>query len=220
MEEVEHAGDVSDLSVPLSSSTAISTVAILYEYSPDTPITTANSFALLVARLTDWRRKQHEAELIASWKDWWTANTQARATLETLRKCPQFLEVYQHLWLLDPFIGISDAMSAGTTLYHNIPAFNGDISLDNVLLPFNSTTTSSRQLCLAELELALCAAPQASICLSASVSALINTPKEREKVSEAIAALKKESEVKKPADSVCLLSSLPSIRYLPTKLQL
>lgn len=205
MEEIEHAIDLPDFS-GFSSSTPTPAIAVLYESAPDTPVNSSNSFALLVARLTEWRVKQHEAELIASFKDWWSANTQAREKLDSLRKCPQFLEVYQHLWLLDPFIGISDAMCAGTMLYHNAQSVftSGDGSVDSALMPFSSkSTTSNRTFCLAELEFALAAAPQASICLSSCISALINTPRQREIVEEAIKALKVHSEDTKPANGVC-----------------
>ncbi|VUZ54316.1 unnamed protein product, partial [Hymenolepis diminuta] len=204
MEEIEHAIDLPDFS-SFSSSTPTPAIAVLYESAPDTPVNSSNSFALLVARLTEWRVKQHEAELIASFKDWWSANTQAREKLDSLRKCPQFLEVYQHLWLLDPFIGISDAMCAGTMLYHNAQNVftSGDGSVDSALMPFSSKlTTSNRTFCLAELEFALAAAPQASICLSACISALINTPRQREIVEEAIKALKVHSEDAKPANGM------------------
>nr|CDS25893.1 Bromodomain containing protein [Hymenolepis microstoma] len=205
MEEIEHAIDLPDFTSGFSSSTPTPAIAVLYESAPDTPVNTSNSFALLVARLTEWRAKQHEAELISSFKDWWSANTQAKEKLDSLRKCPQFLEVYQHLWLLDPFIGISDAMCAGTMLYHN--AHNvftgGDGSVDSALLPFSSKSiTSNRTFCLAELEFALAGAPQASICLSAGISALINTPRQREMVEEAIKALKVHSEDTKPANGI------------------
>ncbi|VDO08608.1 unnamed protein product [Rodentolepis nana] len=205
MEEIEHALDLPDFTSGFSSSTPTPAIAVLYESAPDTPVNSSNSFALLVARLTEWRVKQHEAELISSFKDWWSANTEAKEKLDSLRKCPQFLEVYQHLWLLDPFIGISDAMCAGTVLYHNAHNVftSGDGSVDSALIPFSSKSiTSNRTFCLAELEYALAGAPQASICLSGAISALINTPRQREMVEEAIKALKVHSEDTKPANGM------------------
>ena len=87
MEELEHSLPSQDV-VGSSGSTTYA-AAFLYEASPGLPVTTANSHALLIARLTDWQRKQHEEELMASWKDWWQANTTARERLEQLRCCPQ-----------------------------------------------------------------------------------------------------------------------------------
>lgn len=87
------------------SSTNFAT-AFLYEASPGLPVTSANSYALLVARLTEWQRRQHEADLVASWEDWWQANTRARTHLSQLRKCPQVgISIYWCLFLMWPIQG-------------------------------------------------------------------------------------------------------------------
>ncbi|EUB56750.1 Bromodomain-containing protein 3 [Echinococcus granulosus] len=96
MEELEHSMPFQEsggggTSFAPGPSSATSATALLYEASPGLPVTNANSYALLVARLTEWQRRQHEADLVASWKDWWQANTRARTHLSQLRKCPQLL---------------------------------------------------------------------------------------------------------------------------------
>nr|CDS21208.1 Bromodomain containing protein [Echinococcus granulosus] len=201
MEELEHSMPFQEsggggTSFAPGPSSATSATALLYEASPGLPVTNANSYALLVARLTEWQRRQHEADLVASWKDWWQANTRARTHLSQLRKCPQFLEAFQLLWLMDPFLKFSEAMAVGTTLFHDVAAaFHGDTAMESAMLPLTtSSSTSSRQFSLIELELGMCAAPQASLCLSACISRLLHTPRERETVNGAIAALNQKQE--------------------------
>ncbi|VDD81823.1 unnamed protein product [Mesocestoides corti] len=188
MEELEHT----------TQQDAITPASFLYEGlppgSPSIPITNENSHALLVARLTHWQRKQHEEELIAGWNDWWTSCTRGRALQAELRKSPEFLEAYQLLWLVDPFLGLSDALGVATSLYHD-GAF-GDASTDALphafVLPLSTSSSSSRQLSLTELELGLSVAPQASLTLATCVSGLLNTAKEREAVAAAVAALSEQ----------------------------
>ncbi|VDK20806.1 unnamed protein product [Taenia asiatica] len=200
MEELEHSMPLQEIggsgaSFAAGPSSTNFATAFLYEASPGLPVTTANSYALLVARLTEWQRRQHEADLVASWKDWWQANTRARAHLSQLRKCPQFLQAFQLLWLMDHYLKFSDAMAVGTTLYHVVAAaFHGDAAMESAMLPLTTSSTSSRRFSLTELELGVCAAPQASLCLSACISRLLHTPREREAVDSAIVALKKRQE--------------------------
>lgn len=85
MEELEHSMPPHDV----VTGTTTSAAAFLYKSSPGLPVSNANSRALLIARLTDWQRKQHEEQLMAGWDDWWQANTVARDKLEQLRRCPQ-----------------------------------------------------------------------------------------------------------------------------------
>ncbi|KAL5106746.1 Bromodomain-containing factor 1 [Taenia crassiceps] len=200
MEELEHSVPLQEIggggaSFAAGPSTNFAT-AFLYEASPGLPVTSANSYALLVARLTEWQRRQHEADLEASWKDWWQANTQARTHLSQLRKCPQFLQAFQLLWLMDHYLKFSDAMAVGTTLFHVVAAaFHGDSAMESAMLPLTTSSSSSpRRLSLTELELGVCAAPQASLCLSACISRLLHTPREREAVDSAIVAVKKRQE--------------------------
>ncbi|KAL5961247.1 Bromodomain-containing protein 3 [Taenia solium] len=233
MEELEHSMPLQEIggsgaSFAAGPSSTNFATAFLYETSPGLPVTTANSYALLVARLTEWQRRQHEADLVASWKDWWQANTRARTHLSQLRKCPQsfdcsryyfstgehmppigslhlkvlvaltnrFLQAFQLLWLMDHYLKFSDAMAVGTTLYHVVAAaFHGDAAMESAMLPLTTSSTSSpRRFSLTELELGVCAAPQASLCLSACISRLLHTPREREAVDSAIVALKKRQE--------------------------
>ncbi|VDM30910.1 unnamed protein product [Hydatigera taeniaeformis] len=201
MEELEHSMPLQEIggggtSFSAGPSSTNFATAFLYEASPGLPVTSANSYALLVARLTEWQRRQHEADLVASWKDWWQSNTQARAHLSQLRKCPQFLQAFQLLWLMDHFLKFSDAMGVGTTLYHVVAAaFHGDSAMESAMLPLTTASSSSlRRFSLTELELGLCIAPQASLCLSACISRLLHTPRERDAVDSAILALKKRQE--------------------------
>lgn len=109
----------------------------------------------------------------------------------------QFLQAFQLLWLMDHYLKFSDAMAVGTTLYHVVAAaFHGDAAMESAMLPLttSSSTSSPRRLSLTELELGVCAAPQASLCLSACISRLLHTPREREAVDSAIMALKKRQE--------------------------
>lgn len=90
MEELEHA-------VPhehILGNGGTTAAAFLYEGlppgTPSLPVTNENSFTLLIARLTQWQRKQHEEELIASWEDWWRRAEceRGRKLQRELRKSP------------------------------------------------------------------------------------------------------------------------------------
>lgn len=98
------------------------------------------------------------------------------------------------MWLIDPFLNISDALAMATRLADITTQPFGFVSG-----PFLADQ-QTRQLSLLELELGLSAAPQASLALSAFVSNLLNTAKERATVAAALAALTSaaESDLPKP----------------------
>ncbi|VDL96396.1 unnamed protein product [Schistocephalus solidus] len=180
---------------------------------PDGPTLSMNnetSRNLLVARLTLWQRKRREEELSTGWNAWWAQSRGPEVLSSTLRKSPeflycftfpplQFLEIFQMLWLLDPFLGLSDALTTATQL-QEASSLSGEFN--TFALPLSPlTTTNSRNVSLLELELGLSAAPQASLALAACMAGLLHTAKERASVAAALNALGNES--------VTTLSKLP-----------
>ncbi|BHF78608.1 hypothetical protein SprV_0602172100 [Sparganum proliferum] len=208
MEELEHApnpdggGMASCLYEGVTNGIGAHNPAFLL-HLPDGPTLSMNnetSRNLLVARLTLWQRKRREEELSAGWNAWWAQSSGPEILSSTLRKSPEFLEIFQMLWLLDPFLGLSDALTTATQL-QEASSLSGEFNTFALPMSPFTTTTSSRNISLLELELGLSAAPQASLALAACMAGLLHTSKERASVAAALNALGNES--------VTALSKLP-----------
>ncbi|KAF5399743.1 hypothetical protein PHET_06987 [Paragonimus heterotremus] len=123
--------------------------------------------AILVARLSQWRIRRQEEAFLNSWDTWWKDNHGVEI-MDTLDHTPELLEIYQFLWLTDPFLGITDSLALCTA-----SGVSGTFWNDA------TGTSSTRSLCLYDLELGLSVAPRASQLLAVCMSHLLATPKER-----------------------------------------
>ncbi|KAA3673792.1 uncharacterized protein DEA37_0010169 [Paragonimus westermani] len=123
--------------------------------------------AILVARLSQWRIRRQEEAFLSSWDTWWKDNHGVEI-MDTLDHTPELLEIYQFLWLTDPFLGITDSLALCTA-----PIGAGAFWNDATSAP------NTRSLCLYDLELGLSVAPRASQLLAVCMSHLLATPKER-----------------------------------------
>uniref|UniRef100_A0A3Q0KRV0 Bromo domain-containing protein n=1 Tax=Schistosoma mansoni TaxID=6183 RepID=A0A3Q0KRV0_SCHMA len=131
---------------------------------------------LIIARLSLWERRRHEEELLDSWNEWWIEKNGPKLQ-EIIYNIPELLEVYQFLWLADPFLGISDCL----TIYSN-KNNNNNNNNHNLIVNSLNNTNHSRNLSLFDLEIGLCSAPQASLVLNVCMSNLLATPKERNQI--------------------------------------
>ncbi|VEL20771.1 unnamed protein product [Protopolystoma xenopodis] len=142
-----------------------------------TSLSNEERVALIVNRLSLWRRRRHDEELIETWDEWWLSRPfKSKLHLNTIKQTPDLIEAYQLLWLADPFLGISECL--------NICAAANAFSSGGGL-----TTNVNRGLTLYELELGLIACPEGSQTLAACMSALLATPRERTNLANALASL-------------------------------